>query len=618
VLAVVGFAFAGVFAGAQKGRNDASSTDPALTAAPAESVPGEIVVRFNPSTSLARIQGFLGSSATRIIRFYSAVGVYHLRVPPGHSTEAAMEQLRSLPEVLSVQPNYIRRAIGLPNDPTWTNKDLWGLAKIRADGVWTDFTTGDSSVVVATFDTGVDYTHPDLAPNLWRNPAETIDGKDNDNNGYVDDVFGIDLIDANELPGGPEDPMDDNGHGTHVAGTIAGVGNNGIGVVGVTWNSKILACKFIGADGQGSDAGAIGCFDYVVGLKQRGEKIRVSNNAWGSTGGPAPVLQWAIDAAGAAGILNVVAAGNTGTDNDATPHFPSSFTSPSIVSVAASDMEDLRPSFSNFGATTVDLAAPGTGIISTFLTSSPTGYATSSGTSMAAAHVAGGAALLVALDPTLTPEALKALLLDKVDQLSQWQGAVVSNGRLNLYRAAQELGGTPPPPPGGSCQFDPTTQGNWRTRYGADGFRINGDVFSDPSYALIGISASSRLWSPFETDVRALERANAALGRLVSGWISATAPGAAFAFPINLTDGQSHDIAFYALDWDAAGLEQRFEVTTSAGTTSHQMNSFQGGQYLACRLSGNITIRVVNTSTAPGTYAVVNGLFFGGPSGPGQ
>ena len=260
-----------------------------------------------------------------------------------------------------MQPNFVRTAISVaPNDPFWMTGQLWGLEKIRANAVWNDFSTGDSSVVIADIDSGVDYTHPDLAPNMWRNPAEVPgNNSDDDNNGYVDDVVGIDVIDANETRGGPEDPMDDHGHGTHVAGTIAGVGNNGAGVAGVTWNSKILACKFLDSNGNGTDAGAIGCFDYIVALKRRGVNIRVSNNSWGSAAGPAPALQWAIDVAGAAGILNVFAAGNDQADNDAAPSSPSSLPSPSIIAVAASDGSDNRASFSNFGATMVDLAAPG-------------------------------------------------------------------------------------------------------------------------------------------------------------------------------------------------------------------------------------------------------------------
>lgn len=596
VFAVVGLALASVQA-QQKAKT-------------AQFVAGEIVLQFSPSAGQARINGVLGSSATRVIRYYSAVDVYHLRVPPGQSTEWAMTHFRSLPEVLAVQPNYIRRVIASPNDPFWTGGQLWGLEKIRANAVWDQLSIGDPSVVIANIDTGVEYTHADLASNMWRNPGEIPGNRaDDDNNGYVDDVFGIDVINANETPGGPEDPMDDQGHGTHVAGTIAGVGNNGAGVAGVTWNSKILACKFIGSNGEGTDADAIGCFDYIVALKRRGVNIRVSNNSWGSCDGPAPVLQSAIDVTGEAGILNVFAAGNGESDNDATPYYPSNLSSPSIVAVAASDASDNRASYSNVGATMVDLAAPGSGIVSTFVGG---GYATSSGTSMAASHVAGAAALLIALDPTLTVDSLKTLLMESVDVLPQWQGAVVSGGRLNVFRAASELAGSTIP---GATLVgtDTTTQGNWFLSYGLDGYAIHADGQSIPTYAEFSVTGASGLtWATSTTDVRALRRASPP-GRLASAWTGGT-----IGFAINFTDGQAHDVAFYALDWDTSEREQRFEITdavTGQLLATHTLGGFHGGHYIIWRLSGSVRIRVV---TVAGAGAVLSGIFFGGPAASNQ
>ena len=339
-----------------------------------------------------------------------------------------------------MQPNYVRRvaAPAPPNDPYWTFGLLWGIERIQAQPVWTTFTNGSPDVVVAGIDTGVDYTHPDLAANMWVNPGEIPgNGLDDDGNGYVDDVHGIDAIN------GDSDPMDDHGHGTHTAGTIGATGDNGAGVVGVAWGSRILACKFLGNTGSGTDAGAIECFNYLVALKQSGINIRVSNNSWGGLreGAQADVLKAAIDEAGAAGILNVFAAGNAGANNDQTPFDPAGFDSPSIVSVAASNSADNRASFSNYGATTVDLAAPGDFILST----SAGSYTFSSGTSMAAPHVAGAAALLASKDPSLSVDAMKTVLMATADVLPQWAGLTVSGGRLNLLSAANAAGGNIPP-----------------------------------------------------------------------------------------------------------------------------------------------------------------------------
>jgi subtilisin family serine protease len=227
-------------------------------------------------------------------------------------------------------------------------------------------------------DTGVDYTHPDLSANMWRNPGEIAgNGRDDDNNGYVDDVHGIDAqnLDTN--------PMDDDDHGTHCAGVIGAASNNGVGVSGINWSVRIMALKFLGPDG-GSTAAAIKCFEYVTMMKQRGINIRVTNNSWG---GPdySAALKTAMDAAGNAGVIHMTAAGNDGFDNDSKASYPANFTSPSVVSVAASNSADNRPNWSNYGRTNVDLAAPGYDILSTVRG----GYAYMSGTSMATPQVSG-------------------------------------------------------------------------------------------------------------------------------------------------------------------------------------------------------------------------------------
>ena len=393
---------------------------------------GEVLVRFAAGTSTSRRDAALTAIGARVIRRFDRVRVHHARVAPGQSVEEAVAALQLDPEVLDAQPNYIRTidAAAPPNDPLWVNDSMWGLTRIQAQNVWNAITTGSRSIVIADIDSGVNYAHPDLAANMWHNPGEIPDnGVDDDGNGYVDDVYGIDTRNHDG------DPMDDNGHGTHTSGTLGAAGNNGIGVVGVNWNTSILACKFAGADGSGTDAAAIECFNYLVTMKNRGVDIRVSSNSWGAPRGDGPIaqsLKAAIDAAGAAGILNVFAAGNAGVNIDVTPFDPASFTSASIVSVANADSSDNRAGSSNWGPVSVDLGAPGTGIVSTY----GSAYASATGTSMAAPHVAGSAALLIAQQPSLSVNAVKSLLIGTVDMVGPWSGLVASGGRLNVYRAA--------------------------------------------------------------------------------------------------------------------------------------------------------------------------------------
>jgi subtilisin family serine protease len=393
-------------------------------------VPDELLVRFRPQLpETARGAARATARASRIQQF-SQLDIEHLRVAPGMTTERAIAALRSNPDVAFAEPNYVRQAVASapPNDPYWLSDSLWGLQRIMAQTAWTNFPINGAPVVVADIDTGVNYGHPDLAGSMWRNPGETPgNGVDDDGNGYVDDVYGIDTLNRDS------NPIDDNGHGTHVAGTIAATANNGIGVVGVNGQARILACKFLDAAGSGSDAGAVACFNYVVAMKKRGVNVRVTSNSWGSprSGSIPQALLSAIDAAGAVGILNVFAAGNKGTNNDVTPFDPASLPLDHIVSVAASDAGDSRASFSNYGAVSVDLAAPGVSIVSTY----GSGYGYLSGTSMAAPHISGAASFLFAVRAALSPTDVKTLLLSSVDRLGNWDGIVASGGRLNLFGA---------------------------------------------------------------------------------------------------------------------------------------------------------------------------------------
>jgi subtilisin family serine protease len=388
---------------------------------------GDLLVKFKPDASAGERQAALARAGAKLRKHFTRTGIDHV--------EVTASTLESDPAVLYTQPNFIRRAVGagVPNDPAWTNNLLWGLSRVNAPSAWAAFPPTARDVVVAVIDSGMNYRHPDLAASSWVNRGEVPDnGLDDDGNGYVDDVHGIDTWNHDT------DPMDDFGHGTHTAGIIGAQGDNGIGAVGVAWNPQIVACKFLDSTGTGSDAAAIDCFEYLIDLKvNRGVNIRIASNSWGSLRDPNAAFPYAlrdaIDAAGQAGIISVFAAGNDGVNADATPFDPASFASASIVSVAASDENDGRASFSNYGASAVDLAAPGTNIFSTY----GDGYAYSSGTSMAVPHVSGTMALMASQNPSLTAAALKQIVLASADRLPQWSGVTVTGGRLNVFAALQ-------------------------------------------------------------------------------------------------------------------------------------------------------------------------------------
>jgi subtilisin family serine protease len=395
--------------------------------------PGELLVKFAAADVKSgrafsrRAHARMGAT---VIREFPTLGWQLVRLPGNYTVEDAIKHYLAQPGVEAAQPNYLYRLAATPNDPRYLSGEQYGLAKIGAPAAW-DVSTGSTSVVVAVIDTGIKYTHEDLQANVWTNPGETPgNGIDDDANGYVDDIHGADTRNNDG------DPADDHGHGTHVAGTIGAAGNNGLGVAGVNWNVRLMGVKLFDAAGVATTANAVAALQYVTMMRGRGVNVRVSNSSWG---GPPeapdddPALRAAFRAAGEAGILNVVAAGNSGRDTDAQPFFPASFAVTNLVSVAASDGSDLRAPFSNYGATSVDLAAPGVSILSTVINSGK--YGTSSGTSMAAPHVAGAAALLAAHNPALSAASLKATLMNTVDQLPQWSGITVSGGRLNVAAA---------------------------------------------------------------------------------------------------------------------------------------------------------------------------------------
>ena len=312
------------------------------------------------------------------------------------------------------------------NDPQIGN--LWGMTKIDAQDAW-GISTGSKSVVVAVIDTGVDYTHPDLAANIWTNPNAGEDG-------FVGDVHGYNFV-ANT-----GDCMDDNGHGTHVSGTIAAVGNNGLGVAGVNWSTSIMALKFLNSQGQGYLSDAVRAINYATMERTTyGVNVRVMNASWGG-GSFSTAMQSAIQAAGDAGILFVAAAGNSASNNDVTPQYPANYRLPNVISVAASDQNDNLAYFSCYGATTVDIAAPGVSIYSTLPGNR---YGALSGTSMATPQVSGVAALAWAVDPNASVADVRNAILQGADPLASLSGKVVTGGRLDAYHTLQLLTTKPAP-----------------------------------------------------------------------------------------------------------------------------------------------------------------------------
>ena len=395
-------------------------------------VSGEALIKLKDPAKAETFAENFASKNIRIIKRLGNTSWFLASVPKNASLESEIAGLLENEAVLDAQPNYTYHLLAQPNDPIFTAGSLYGLNIISAPAAW-DITTGSPSVVVAVSDTGIRYTHEDLSANIWTNPGEVPgNGIDDDGNGFIDDYYGWDFF-FND-----SDPFDENGHGTHTAGTIGAVGNNALGVVGVNWLIKLMAIKIYNSSGTGTtSAMLVSAYDYVRMMRQRGINIRVTNNSYGGCDeacGYDKATREAIDSMGDAGILNVFAAGNAGNDIDSAPFYPASYTSPSIISVAASNQSDTRAGFSNWGKNSVDLAAPGVSIQSTWY-SGNSSYTALSGTSMATPHVTGAAALLAAYKPELSAASLKASLLNNVDLLPVWTNLVLSGGRLNVLKA---------------------------------------------------------------------------------------------------------------------------------------------------------------------------------------
>lgn len=414
-------------------------------------VPNEILVKFKP--------GAADNEIADLVRRGAVTSAKHILTPAMHASgdigitrlntavhvPQALEALRNHPAIELAQPNWLYTHQAVPNDPYYVNGSLWGLDGStygsQAAAAWAAGNTGSENVYVGIIDEGVQYNHPDLAANMWVNPGEIAgNGKDDDNNGYVDDIYGWNAVNDN---GVIYDPSSDD-HGTHVAGTIGAVGNNGLGVVGMNWNVRLIVGKFLGSSG-GTTADAIQAIDYMTNLKKNKDvNIVALNNSWGG-GGYDSLLLAAIQRAASENILFVAAAGNSRVNTDRRPYYPACYSVASIISVAAIDRVGALASFSNYGAKTVDLGAPGVAILSTLPGDT---YGAYDGTSMATPHVTGAAALYAAANQLAPMADIKEAILDSVVPTTSLAGKTVTGGRLNVSGfTGGPVPSLPPTPP---------------------------------------------------------------------------------------------------------------------------------------------------------------------------
>lgn len=390
--------------------------------------PYTLIIKFRPSANSSR--------RASICQQFGGTKIASIDADPGLTIVSTLvdpriivSRLRQTPEVEFAELDQVVKADTLPNDVSFGVQ--WGLnntgqgggkfdADIDAPEAWSVF-TGSSGMAVAIIDTGIQLNHPDLAANIWRNPNEIAGNRiDDDGNGYVDDINGWNYVSGNN------NPNDDTGHGTHCAGIIGAVGNNSIGIAGVNWNVKLVALKFLNANGTGLLSNAALAVDYC-----RKTGIKVSNNSW-SGGNYSQAMSTALNSAKAMGHLFVAAAGNSGKDNDLNPEYPASYSNDNVITVASIDKNDARSSFSNYGLNSVDLAAPGSSITSTYLGGT---YKSMTGTSMASPHVAGAVALLYGFKPEWSYAQVRNIILTTVRVTPAFNGKVATGGVLNIGNA---------------------------------------------------------------------------------------------------------------------------------------------------------------------------------------
>ncbi|MFO0948537.1 MAG: S8 family peptidase, partial [Planctomycetota bacterium] len=406
---------------------------------------GEWIAQFHvsanaitPTQQIEEIREWLADLGDQVsvTRHLGADGLVLLKTSASITVETLAASLAPISALAYFEPNFVLWGTStLPNDPQFGTQ--WWLdnpstdVDIDAPEAW-DAVTGSGSVVVGVIDTGVNYLHPDLVSNIWVNPGEIAgDGIDNDLNGYVDDVFGYDFANNDN------NPMDDDGHGTSVAGIIAASGNNGLGVSGVNWNAKIMVLKYLNANRVGNTADATEAVNYATMMREKyGVNVRVLNNSY-AIAGDSQAFRDAIAASGEAGILFVASAGNNSSNNDFGAVFPANIPLPNILSVAATTSSDVLADFSNYGPNSVHLAAPGANVYTTSLNG---GYRSFNGTSAAAPVVAGVAALLWQAAPYASLEQIRDAILQGVDHLESLEGMLITEGRVNVANSLTLLG----------------------------------------------------------------------------------------------------------------------------------------------------------------------------------
>ncbi|MFM2106224.1 MAG: hypothetical protein RL338_1256 [Chloroflexota bacterium] len=400
-------------------------------------------------------------------------------LPPGTTPTAAMRRLAGNPAVRLSELDWVVTRAEVSNDPLYLDGSLWGMHGDEitagsnpygtgADEAWALGHTGSRRIHVGVIDEGIQWSHEDLSANTWVSPTEIAgNAKDDDRNGYVDDVRGWDFYNGDASVFDGDLTLGWDAHGTHVAGTIGAVGGNGIGVAGVNWQVTMIPAKFMGSS-NGFVSGAIAATDYLVDLKTRHRIDLVAiNNSWTSTSF-SQILLDSIDRAGDQGILYVAAAGNLGTSNDIAPAYPASYECTKggtrgwdcVVAVAATDRDGARPSWSHYGVRSVDLGAPGSLVQSTYPYPSPGAYTSMTGSSMAAPHVTGGVALCASINPAMTARQRKEAILATGTPTPSLDGMTATGVRLDIGRlvraclpAAAAPTGAPADPTTGSATY---------------------------------------------------------------------------------------------------------------------------------------------------------------------